>query len=480
MLKELNRSTSGRPRQYPVKVLQYGKGNFLRAFADWMIDVANEKTGFAGAIQIVQTNSKVEDAHFRDQEGLYHVVVNGISRGKLFKQVRLISCVNEVINPFEDYGSHLRAGENPNLKFIISNTTEAGIVFNPADADPEVLPATFPGKLTALLYHRYKHFHGDPSKALIILPCELIEKNGEALQNTVVQYIRRWNLEKGFEEWITSHTTFCNTLVDRIVPGYPKDNLHEIWEETGFEDHLIVAAEPFHLWLIELPATQTTTRESLKIAFPLEEAGLNVRIVDDLGPYRTRKVRILNGAHTAMVPVGYLRGLRTVRKAIEDPFTGEFIRRTIGEEIIPTLDLPRAELEEFAGDVIERFQNPSIQHELKSIALNSISKFQVRVLPSILEYHKRHAKLPHNLLYSLAALIFFYRGEWRGEDTPLNDTPEVLAFFKGAWRGGDISAVAQKVLGNRDFWKADLREIDGLAQTVEQHMRDIATGETQR
>ena len=470
MLKELNRSTSLQPKQYPVKVLQFGKGNFLRGFADWMIDVANDKTDFAGAIQIVQTNSKVEDPHFRAQESLYHVLLNGINRGKHLRQLRLITCVSELINPFENYQSYLQTGENPDLKFIISNTTEAGITFDPADNDPRMLPASFPGKLTALLYHRYLYFNGDPAKAVTVLPCELIEKNGEVLYETVVKYIRHWRLEKTFEEWITSHSLFCNTLVDRIVPGYPKE-FAEIWEETGFEDHLIVAAEPFHLWLIEAPRE----KDQLRTAFPLEKAGLNVRFVDNLRPYRTRKVRILNGAHTAMVPVAYLRGLRTVREAIDDPFTGNFIKGAIAEEIIPTLDLPRPELEEFAGDVIERFQNPAIRHELKSIALNSISKFQVRVLPSILEYHKRYGKLPTNLLYSLAALILFYKGEWRGETMPINDTPEVLAFFKDAWRDNDISTATQQVLGNQNFWKSDLRNIEGMMSLVERHMREIAT-----
>ena len=474
MLKKLNRTTASQARKYPVKVVQFGKGNFLRGFADWMIDIANEKTDFRGGVQIVQTNSVTEDARFLEQEGLYHVVIQGITRGKHFKNVRLVSCVTEVINPFEDYKSYLRTGENPDLQFIISNTTEAGITFDATDNDPHTLPRTFPGKLTTLLYHRYKHFDGDSAKALTIFPCELIDKNGEALQKAVVEYIRHWSLGKEFENWIRKYTVFCNTLVDRIVPGYPKD-ANAIWEETGFEDHLMVAAEPFHLWLAEAPFSDASRLDDLRIAFPLEKAGLNMRFVEDLAPYRTRKVRILNGAHTTMVPVAYLRGLRTVKDAIDDPFTGGFVRQAITEEIIPTLDLPRAELDEFAGDVIERFQNTSIRHELKSIALNSISKFEVRVLPSILEYHKRYGRLPDNLLYSLAALVLFYKGEWRGEPTPLNDTPEVLAFFKKAWHEDDISLATERVLGNHHFWKTDLRKIDGLKSAVERHIREIAT-----
>ena len=472
MLKKLNRKTALKPQTYPVKILQFGKGNFLRAFADWMVDIANEKSGFHGAVQIVQANARENDVRFQEQEGLFHVVTRGLRHGRAVKEIRLISCVATVINPFEDYRAYLRTGENPDLEFIISNTTEAGIEFNAADSDPAFPQNTFPGRLTALLYHRFRFFGGDPTKALTVLPCELIEKNGETLLNIVLQYAEHWKLESEFRSWITDYMLFCNTLVDRIVPGFPKDTIEEICNETGFHDQLAVTAEPYHLWLIEPPPSRSM--ESLRTAFPLDKAGLNVKFVSGLGPYRTRKVRILNGAHTAMVAVAYLSGQRTVREAIDDRFTGQFIRQALNEEIIPTLDLPRAELEEFAADVIERFQNPSIKHELKSIALNSISKFQVRVLPSILEYHKRNAKLPTNLLYSLAALILFYRGEWRGEVMPLNDTPEVLAFFNEAWRAGDISAVAQKVLGNRNFWNIDLREIDGLAPTVELHMRDIS------
>ena len=472
MLKKLNRLTTAHPQTHPVKILQFGEGNFLRAFVDWMVDILNERTGFGAAVRIVQPISQGMGEQLNAQEGLYHVVLNGIRQGQAVRQIRLITCVEAVINPFADFQAYLKIGENPDLRFVISNTTEAGIVFASNDGGPGELPGTFPGKLTALLYHRYKFFHGDRNRALTVLPCELIEKNGENLRDTMLQYIACWNLEDGFKKWITEDTLFCNTLVDRIVPGFPKDAIAEIQEETGYEDNMVVTAEPFHLWVIQ-PLGDNASAEALKKALPFDKAGLEVTFVDDLTPYRTRKVRILNGAHTAMVPVGYLRGLRTVRDTITDPFTGAFIRQALEEEIIPTLDLTREELKQFSDDVIERFQNPFIRHELISIALNSISKFQVRVLPSLLGYIQRTGKLPERLLYSLAALILFYKGEWKGEVIPLNDTPDVLEFFRKAWSHGEPEVVAELVLSNRELWKTDLTEIDGLSSLVVKYIREL-------
>lgn len=473
MLKKLNRTSASKPQKYPVKILQFGEGNFLRAFADWMIDIANEKTGFKAGVQMVQPIAQGSGQKLNEQGGLYHVVLNGIQKGKPVREIRLITCVEGVINPFEDYAAYLKAGENSDLEFIISNTTEAGITFNAKDSDPNALSESFPAKLTALLFHRYKFFKGDSSKALTVMPCELIEKNGESLRNTILQYVSHWNLGEGFKAWITKHTLFCNTLVDRIVPGFPKDIAQEIWNETGYEDKLVVSGEPFHLWVIEPKLSPELSLKALKKSFPLEKAGLQVKFVEDLAPYRTRKVRILNGAHTAMVPVGYLRNLRTVREVIDDDFAGDFVRKTIEEEIIPTLDLPKEELQQFADDVIERFQNPFIRHELMSIALNSISKYQVRVLPSLLEYIKRRGKLPLRLVSSLAALILFYKGEWQGEVIPLNDTPSVLSFFKKAWSLEKPGTVVEQILSNQELWNMDLTTVKGLTAEVERQLKGI-------
>lgn len=473
MSKKLNRTTASAPLSRPVKILQFGKGNFLRAFLDWMVDVMNERTSFNGEVQIVQVNSRETDNRFHEQDGLFHVVINGIRDGMPSREIRLIKSVAGIINPYEDYGSFLKAGENPDLGFIVSNTTEAGIMFDPSDVKGAAPPKSFPGKLTALLYHRYRTFGGDRKKTVTILPCELIESNGEILRAKMLEYASHWDLENDFATWISEHTLFCNTLVDRIVPGFPKDEIEKIREETGFEDNLVVSAEPYHLWVIEPVPVKGFALDDLRTAIPLQNAGLNVKIVSDLAQYRTSKVRILNGAHTCMVPVGYLRGLRTVREAVDDTFTGEFIRKAIHDEILPTIDMPGEELKQFAHDVIERFQNPFIRHELKSIALNSISKFQVRVLPSILEYIRRKQRVPQHLSYAFASLIVFYRGEWHGQMLPVNDTPAVVDFFKSVWKTEDPASIVQRVLSNHKLWKQDLLSIPGLARSVESHLRQI-------
>jgi tagaturonate reductase len=469
MLKKLNRKNASAEKIRPVKILQFGEGNFLRAFVDWMVDILNEKTDFNAAIEIVQPIAKGMANALNDQEGLFHVALKGIQDGKIYSETRLVTCVAGAINPYDGFQRYLKSGENPHLKFIVSNTTESGIVFNSLDSNSEALAETFPGKLAQLLFHRYKFFSGDPAKGLILLPCELIEKNGETLKKAVLDYAGLWNLGSGFTEWIKNDNTFCNTLVDRIVPGFPRDTIQEIQETIGFEDNLVVQAEPFHLWVIEGPAW-------VDQHLPTAKAKLDVKFVTDLTPYRTRKVRILNGAHTTLVPVAYLAGFRTVKESIDDPSIGAYIRKAISEEIIPTLDLPAAELKKFADDVIERFQNPFIKHELLSIALNSISKYKVRVLPSVLEYHKRTGKLPSNLLYALASLIRFYKGEWQGQVIPLNDAPEILEFFKRIWMKQDADAIAQDVLANESLWGQDLTQVKGLTEVVAKALQQIESG----
>lgn len=466
-MKKLNRTTASLPQQRKVKVLQFGGGNFLRAFADWMIDVMNEKTGFDGAVQIFQPVHNRKGVITDAQDGLYHVIINGIKSGKPSQETKLITCVDEILNPFENFDAYLKTAENPDLRFVISNTTEAGIVFNVTDTHPNTLADSFPGKLTTLLHHRFNFFKGAPDKGLIMLPCELIEKNGEALKKVILQYIAHWKLSDDFKNWIINSNTFCNSLVDRIVPGFPKDTVKEIEQATGYEDNLMVMAEPFHLWVIEAP-------DFVQELFPAHKAGLNVKFVKDMAPYRTSKVRILNGGHTALVPVAYLNGLRTVRDAVEDKATSEYLRKVIFDEIIPTLDLlSKEELHQFANDVIERFQNPFIRHELMSIALNSISKFKVRVLPSLLKYTEEKKQLPENLTFSLAALIRFYKGEWKGEVIPLNDIPEVLTFFKQAWAGNDVQAVVHQTLSNKDFWGMDLTTIYGLEEKLVHNLKRL-------
>ncbi len=466
MLQKLNRETAGINQTYPIKVLQFGDGNFMRGFMDWIIDILNERTNFNGAVQIIRPLRNTKDVRKFEQDGLYHVVERGLLNGKVISNSRLITCVTSAINPYSDFAPFLKSAENPVLQIILSNTTEAGITFSTNDKSIYSIPESFPGKATLLLYHRYNFFNKDINKGVVFIPCELIEKNGDSLRAVILQYIDSWNLPNDFKEWVITCNTFCNTLVDRIVPGFPTTDAMAIQQSIGYEDTELVVVEPYYALIMEAP-------EHVRTIFPAEQAGLNVKFVRDITPYRLSKVRILNGAHTALVPIAYLRGLRTVKESIHDPYVNEFLLTTIHEEILPTLDLPEKELKKFAADVIERFQNPFIRHELMSISLNSISKFKVRVLPTILAYEKRTGKLPERLLQSLAALIVFYKGNWRGESIPLRDSPEVLSFFKEAWNTKDVDGVVQKVLANIAFWDRDLTKIKGMQEQVNLKVNEI-------
>lgn len=443
----------------PTRVLQFGNGNFLRGFVDWMLDVANEKKVFNGNIHITQIHSKTGFEQMKAQNFMFHVIEEGKKNGQIYQSTRLVKSVSGISFPKDDYIEFLKLAENSDLRFIISNTTEAGIVADSSDDSFDSLPTTFPGKLTALLHHRFQFFEGDIEKGLIMIPCELIEKNGQILKSCILDYAKIWNLSTVFLNWIEDACIFCDTLVDRIVPGFPRNRIQELERQLGFKDELIVMAEPFHLWVIEGP-------EQVKNEFPLDQAGLNVKFVTDISPYRTQKVRILNGGHTALVPWAYLNGMRTVRESVENPLIGKFLKEIIFEEIIPTLEMPREELEKYATDVLERFANPFIVHELQSIALNSISKFRVRVLPSIIGYWQKNQQWPKNLILSFAALLIFYRGEFKGEILPINDEKSVLDFFQKVWATPSLPDAIAEVLGNEKLWHRNLAELPGLKQEL--------------
>lgn len=467
MLKKLNRTTTNIAQNRPVKVLQFGGGNFLRGFADWIIDVLNEKTEFNGAIDIVTSITPGTAEQINEQDGLYYLVQQGNKNAKPFSEHRLITAVNRAINPSTQLDTFLFSADNPNLRFVISNTTESGIAFDEADTSVTVLPKSFPGKLTQLLYRRFEYFNGAADKTLIILPCELIDANGDSLKKIVYQYVTHWNLSSRFREWVDQNI-FCNTLVDRIVPGFPKEGIEKLQNETGFEDGLVVAAEPFYFWAIEAP-------EQVRREFPTHRAGLtNVVFTNDITPYRVRKVRILNGAHTAMMAVAYLRGLRTVKEAMDDVFVGNFIKETIQNEIIPTLTLPAEELHGFARDVEDRFSNPYIKHLLLSISLNSISKFKVRVLPTIFEYIRVKQILPPNLIMSFAALICFYKGTWKNEIIPLNDSPDVIAKFQKAWDEKSVDNTVKMILQDVVLWGQDLTQTKGFSEAVTKEINHLS------
>ncbi|WP_422080416.1 tagaturonate reductase [Ulvibacterium sp.] len=463
----LNRSTfSG--SSYTERILQFGEGNFLRAFADWMIDEMNQKADFDTGVVVVQPIEQGLVQMLNDQDGLYTLYLNGIKDGKAVSEHQVIDCIQRGINPYENYSDYLTNANNPDLRFIISNTTEAGIAYSETDRLEDTPQRSFPGKLAALLYRRFQAFEGNPDKGLILIPCELIDRNGDNLKRIVLQHADDWGLGNEFINWIEEANIFCNTLVDRIVPGYPRDKIEPLTQDLGYKDNLIVEGEQFHLWVIEGP-------ESIQQEFPAKECGLNVVFTDNMEPYRTRKVRILNGAHTSLVPVGYLYGIDKVRESLEDPTVGTFLKDAIFNEICPTLDLPKEELDQFANDVLDRFRNPYLEHALLSISLNSVSKFKTRVLPSILEYIKRNNELPKRLLFSLAALIAFYKGERNEASIPLKDDNAVLDFFKSQWASGDITSITKNTLMNTSFWGKDLTEFNGLPEAVESSLQDIVT-----
>lgn len=465
-MKELNTNTINTPTDAPLKVIQFGEGNFLRAFVDWIFDVMHEKGLFHGKVMLVQPIDKGLGDMINAQDGLYHLFINGYDNGVLKDEVRLIKVVEGCINPYTQFDAYLELARTDTVDTIVSNTTEAGIVFDENDKFESKPANTFPGKLTQLLYERFKHCKGSLSGGFTIIPCELINKNADALKKCVLQFADLWKLGSDFKQWIEKANTFHNTLVDRIVPGYPRENADELRNRIGYNDQLMVAAEFFHLWVIE-------GGDELNKKLPFRESNLNIKLVDDITPYRDRKVKILNGSHTAMVPVSYLYGNRTVQETVENPFTRKFVENLLFEEIIPSVKQEDAERKQFATEVIERFRNPSIKHLLSSIALNSVSKFKVRDLPSFIEYYETKGKVPKNLAFALAALIRFYKGEWKGEELPVNDDNEIVDFFKETWASGDYSQVAVKVLSNAAFWDTDLTQVKGLSDAVAGNLKNI-------
>lgn len=461
---KLNRESYKNHKSYPVKVIQFGEGNFLRAFVDWQIDKMNKEADFNGSVAVVQPLEGGLIHMLNEQDCLYTLYLQGIQNGKATKTHTVIDCIDRAVDPYKDYNKYLELAEIPSVRFIISNTTEAGIVFENDDKLEGGCQKGYPSKLTALLYHRFKTFNGALDKGLNIIPCELIDRNGEKLKEIVLKYAEIWNLGDEFITWINTANTFFCSLVDRIVPGYPRDTIEEVRAELGYDDNLVDVGEVFHLWVIEGP-------QCLKEELPIEKAGLNVKVVDDMTPYRTRKVRILNGPHTAMVPVAYLYGLETVGETVDHEIMGQYVRELIFDEIVPTLDLPHDELVQFGNDIIERFQNPYVKHYLMSIALNSMSKYKTRDLPSLTEYLKRKGELPRKLVFSLAALIEFYKGKRGNEDIKLADDEHILELYKNLWSECDgsesgLKTLVTKVLAYDRNWGMDLNEIEGLTQAV--------------
>lgn len=457
-----------------VKVLQFGEGNFLRAFVDYMIDAANDAGIFDGNIAIVKPISYGNLDSFRKQDNFYTVSLRGKEDGEVKQINKVVTSIADVVGAIEEYDRYSEYAKAGELRFIISNTTEAGIVYNENDKFELTPPETFPGKLTKLLYERFTYFKGDTSKGLVMIPCELIENNGRNLKECVLKFVTLWELGQEFKTWIEEACVFCSTLVDRIVTGYPKDE-PELFERLGYKDDLLVTGEIFGLWVIE-------SDKDISAELPLDKAGLPVIFTDDQRPYRERKVRILNGAHTSFVLASYLAGNDYVLESMQDEPVKKFMYKTIHEEIIPTLSLPKEELVSFADSVVERFENPYIKHALLSISLNSVSKWKSRCLPSFKGYVDKFNKLPANLSFSLAALISFYSGKdlkdgaltgYRGEESyKILDDEFVLRFFEENAAKSKEELVTL-CLGNKAFWGTDLNEYEGLNTLVTDYLVEI-------
>ena len=461
----------------PIRVLQYGEGNFLRGFVDYMIDIANEKGLFDGSIVLVKPITHGALSTFKEQDCLYTVSLRGQENGKETVQNRVVTSVANAVDAYEQYEAYAAYAKLSTLRFIVSNTTEAGIVYSETDELSMCPPSSYPAKLTKLLYERAVHFDYAADKGLIILPVELIDDNGIHLKECVIKLATRWHLGGKFLTWLNGACVFTSTLVDRIVTGYPKDEAEKLWAEWGYEDRLIVTGEPFALWVIE---SETDISQEL----PLPQAGLPVIFTDNQKPYKQRKVRILNGAHTSFVLASYLCGHDTVLASMKDPLIMQFIRKTLEDEVIPTLTLSKDDLDAFAAAVLERFSNPFVHHLLLSISLNSVSKWRARCMPSLLDYTQKNNQVPACLAFSLAALMAFDSGDHMedgtlialrdGQPYRIQDDANVLSFFltNHAMSADELS---QKFLSSTDFFGQDLTQIPGLLKAVSTALGDIRT-----
>ncbi|MFI3208427.1 MAG: tagaturonate reductase [Eubacteriales bacterium] len=459
----------------PERVLQFGEGNFLRAFVDYFVDVMNEKADFNSKVVLCQPIAPGLSQIINEQDGLYTLFLRGFENGQKVNDKRVISCVSRCINPYRDFQSLLECANNPDLRYIACNTTEAGIVYDEHCNITDEPASSYPGKLTQFMYRRFMEYGQEKGKGFVILSCELIDDNGKELEKCVLKYAEQWKLGKEFIAWLNDENIFCSTLVDRIVTGYPRSEAADLCEELGYEDQLIDTGEIFGFWVIEGP-------ESLKKELPFEEAGLPVIITDNHKPYKQRKVRILNGAHTSFVLGAYKGGQNIVRDCMEDEVIQSFMNKTIFEEIIPTLDLPKDELETFAYSVTERFKNPFIDHELLAITLNSTSKWRARVMPSLKEYVARYNKLPNCITASFAFYIDFYSGHelieeglvaTRGDNQYIiKDDRNILEFYH-AHKNDTVKELVHAVCTNLEFWGENLAEIEGFEEMVVMYLQKI-------
>ena len=467
-MKELNRQNAPQAKRYTERVIQFGEGNFLRCFIDWIIWNMNQKADFDGSVVVVQPIERGMIDMLDKQDDLYHVNLQGLDNGKPVNSLQLIDSISRTINPYTHNEDFMKLAEIPTIRFVISNTTEAGIAYDPSCKLEDAPATSYPAKLTQLLYHRFQTFHGDKTKGWIIFPCELIFLNGHKLKEVIYQYIDLWKLGETFKTWFTDCCGVYATLVDRIVPGFPRKEIDSIKAKLDYNDNMVVQGEIFHLWVIEAP-------KSVESEFPADKAGLHVLFVPSEEPYHARKVTLLNGPHTVLSPVAFLSGINIVRDACNHPVVGKFIHQVMYNELMETLDLPKPELTKFADDVMQRFNNPFVDHQVTSIMLNSFPKYQTRDLPGLKTYLKRKGVLPQGLVLGLAAIITYYKGGQRANGTEIvpNDAPEIMDLLKNLWATGDTKKIAEGVLGDTKIWGEDLNLIQGLTEKVVFYLNEI-------
>ena len=474
-MKELNKRTA--PKSVaPERIIQFGEGNFLRAFVDWIIYNMNQKTNFNSSVVVVQPIDKGMVEWLNGQDCLYHVNLQGLDEGKAVNSITRVDVISRALNPYSQNQAFMALADQPEIRFVISNTTEAGIAFDDSCKLSDKPASSYPGKLTQLLYRRFKTFNGDPTKGLIIMPCELIFLNGHHLKVCIKKYIELWKADFGadyaaFKEWFEKYNYVCATLVDRIVPGFPRDTIEEIRERIGYRDDLVVKAEIFHLWVIE--KAENMTVEQMREEFPAEKAGLHVLVTDNEKPYHERKVTLLNGPHTVLSPVAFLSGVNIVRDACNHPVIGKYIHKVQFDELMQTLNLPMDELQKFAADVLDRFNNPFVDHQVTSIMLNSFPKYETRDLPGVKIYLERKGELPKGLVFGLAAIITYYKGGKREDGTEIvpNDDQKIMDLLKNLWATGDTQKVAEGVLAEEYIWHEDLNKtVPGLTAAVKGYL----------
>lgn len=472
-MKKINELVSKVER--PIRIMQYGEGNFLRGFILHIVDVANEKGVFNGNAAVVKPISFGSLDTFKAQDNLYTLSLRGKKDGRIVDETRVITTIGETIDAYTEYEAYAKLAELDTLEFVVSNTTEAGITYDEKDDFNLTPPQTYPGKLTKFLYDRFKAFNGDRAKGLVILPVELIEHNGVKLKECVLKYIALWQLEEAFKNWVLEANIFCNTLVDRIVTGYPRDTASEMFDKLGYEDQLLDIGEPFGLWVIE-------SDKDISKRFPMDQTGMDVVFTDNLKPYRDRKVRILNGAHTGTVLAAYLAGQDIVRDCMADELIRDYMEKLLGD-IMPTVALPREEVIAFKDAVVERFENPFIDHSVLAISLNSVSKWKARIMPSFKDSIGQTGKLPKYITFSFAALMAFYssndlQGEAligiRGEDTyKIMDDKNVLEFFAQHYTKENVQGFVHAFVSNESFWGEDLSAYEGFEDQVTAHLEAI-------